>query len=70
VRLIDRLYFGAGLHRMRGRRQLRPPTRRDLMYARYGPSRWLVVFVLLSWLLVLVLVVNLAVLALRGLDIY
>jgi hypothetical protein len=66
VRLLDRLYFGAGLHRLHVRRQLRQPTRRDLVYARYGPSRRLIVTVTLLWLLVLILVAHVVVLALHS----
>jgi hypothetical protein len=66
VRLLARFYFGAGLHRLHVRRQLRPRTRRTV----YGPSRRLVGAVVLVWLLVLVLIVNLIALTLRGLDIH
>jgi hypothetical protein len=66
VRLLDRLYFGASLHRLHVRRRLRQPTRRDRVYERYGPSRRLIVTVTLLWLLVLVLLAHVIVLALHG----
>jgi hypothetical protein len=56
VRLLDTLYFSAGLHRVGARNQLRPQTPRDRAYAQYGPSRVGCLVVVLLWLLVLVLV--------------
>jgi hypothetical protein len=59
VRLLNALYFAAGLHRIRLHRQLRPLTRRERLRAQYGPSRAECLVVGLVWLLALVLVVSL-----------
>lgn len=59
VRLLDALYFAAGLHRVRVRKRLRPLTRRERLRAQYGPSRVECLVVVVVWLLALVLVVSL-----------
>ena len=70
MRLLSALYFSLRLHRVRWPSRPCPPqTRRDRVYAEYGPSRRLVAVVALLWLLVAVLIVNLAVLTLRGLHV-
>jgi hypothetical protein len=69
VRLLSTIYFGAGLHRLHVRRQLRPLTRRDRVYAAYGPSRRLIAVAAGLLLLDSALLVRLAVMTLRGLDI-
>jgi hypothetical protein len=50
-RLIDHIYFGAGLYRVHVRPQaaLRQPTRYECLRSQYGPSRRLIVTLYVLW---------------------
>jgi hypothetical protein len=67
VRLLSRLYFAAGLHRLRLRcRSPRRPTREEQHLAEHGPTQLEVVVAALAWLVVLLALVRLALLVLHG----
>lgn len=70
-RLLDRLYFGASLHRWRvpPRTSSPPPPRWERLRARQGASWRQVAAVTALWLAALVVVVRLVVLALHGFGI-
>jgi hypothetical protein len=70
VRILSTIYFGLRLHQLGAHRRRRPATRRDRVYAEFGPSRRLLALVALLWLLVLALLVNLVALTLRGLFVH